>query len=1275
MRFFLLVSIFLLASWSISAQTTFTTSGVWSNPSNWSNGIPGSADAVTIASGVTVTVDGEAQCGSLTFASNTANTTININTGITLTVNGDITYSNPTGAFDQTINVNDGNLICSNVSMPEATNAASNLDLRLVAGTITINGNLTMSTLTAAKNRLVYTGAGQVNLAGNFSAGVGTLTTFTGSTFTYNGASAQVVKTGTYSNLTFSGVGLKTATGAITVGLVFNINAGASFTTNNGITVNGTTTINGSFTKTSTPGSSIFDNLTIGATGSFNMSGNDACTVTEGGINNNGTFTSGTGTWTFTTANQTLTGSPINFTGSVTVTGITLINSTTTTIGGNLTGTGTLENAAGQSLTLNGATNAISALTATAAGNTVTYGRGGAQSAVGTSYRTLVISGSGTKTAGANTSIINALTLSAGTFSMSTFQLIDGGAFVHSGTGTLQTAHVATTTPIPAGKTWTGTVQYNSASAQTVVHGTFTNLTISGGNRTLSSGGTIAISGIYTPGTGTLTVTGSTIEFNGSASQTIPAAQYNNIVSSNTGARVLINGGTILIAGTFTRGTNTYTVTGNTINYNGGVDQNVTSGTYNNFTITDGFVKTLAGTTTISGILTLTSGVLAIGANTLTLSSTVTSTSTNCIRGNGSSSLTLSGSGNTTIHFDQTTPGTTNRIETLIINRSGTTIITLGNNLVVNTALTLTNGDIAPASNTLTINGSITSSATNAIRGNGTGSNLVFGGATTSSFFVDQTTSGTTNRFANITVNRSGATLTVGNALQVTGNLTLTEGTLAAGNNLTLISDATATACVLPTNGTTTGNITVQRFVPAVARRFRFLSSPAASRTIADWQGEIFITGVGGSTNGFDATTSNKPTVYTYTESTSGVNSLGWTEATSNANAITVGRGFRVFVRGDRSNANRLNDTEPTQNAVTINVVGALNNGNVIMPVSFTNTGNGTNDGWNLLGNPYASHYDWNAYYDAAANYTNLDATIYIYDANTNAYKSYNASSNVGDLSGGIIPSGAGFMVRATAASPTCTFVNTYRTSTVPTNVFKTDESTTAFRIELVKDSINKDAAFIKYVNDATEELDRFDIEKLNGGVNLSTITKNGTNLTANCKPLKNSGDTIALDIATNQSGRYTFNFENVDAIANNKQVFLVDQFLNQAFDVKLTTKLLFQIDLLREASFKNRFFIMIGSSLIPTALNEVNINPPVAKVYPTLVSANLHIAMQNQNDKSTDVTITDAFGKIIYHHPNQTLENGKATLNLAELKEGLYFVTVEIPGNGLKQTTRFVKQ
>ena len=158
------------------------------------------------------------------------------------------------------------------------------------------------------------------------------------------------------------------------------------------------------------------------------------------------------------------------------------------------------------------------------------------------------------------------------------------------------------------------------------------------------------------------------------------------------------------------------TITGSSMSANTGYSAWPTSGSLiNNVTINNSAGVTLANSKQINGDLTMTSGKLAMGANTLILNGTISgSTATNSLTGSSSSDLTVSGTGALgSIFFNQTTPGTTNLLNNLTINRTSSGTATLGNNLVVGNVLTLTSGILTTTGVTL----SVTNTATGAVTG------------------------------------------------------------------------------------------------------------------------------------------------------------------------------------------------------------------------------------------------------------------------------------------------------------------------------------------------------------------------------------------------------------------------------------------------------------------------------------------------------------------------------------------------------------------------------
>jgi hypothetical protein len=714
-----------------------------------------------------------------------------------------------------------------------------------------------------------------------------------------------------------------------------------------------------------------------------------------------------------------------------------------------------------------------------------------------------------------------------------------------------------------------------------------------------------------------------------------------------------------------------------------------TSPSFNNFTLNNTAGCAADISVTVGNNLTLTSGKLNIGNNTLTLNGGITTTASNNITSGGGANITIGGSGNNTIHLDQTTPGTTNRLGTFALNRTGNTI-TMGNDLQVSTALTLTNGKLAIASNTLTLNGSLSNTATNCLVAN-TISNIVIGGlgALGSNLFFDQTTPGTTNRIANYTCSRA-QTITLGNALQVTGTLTPTAGTLSSGGNLTLVSNASGTARVSAGSGSyVTGNVTVERFIPSVARRWRFYGSQVSATTLADFKNEIYITGAGGAANGFDATSSNSPSVYGYNETdiTGDLNS-GYIAATNITDPITLGKGYRIFIRGDRSDVGRLDGTVGDQNAVALNVVGTLNMGNIVLPVSFTSSGNAANDGWCLVANPYASAIDWNAFHDAGragvdpdfsgTNYAHLKQTIHIYDPNTASYTSYNAVSNAGtgSLSNGIIPSGAAFWVQTAASSPTLTMTETFKTTSAPAAVFKQTEK--PFTLKLIQDSITSDEAVLKYLPDASSQMDAYDISKLYGGdVNIASISSDGSFLSVNCKPFTGS-DTIGLSLGFAKSGNYQMDFSHIDGLGLDAEysVYLVDAFSRQIKDIQQTPSYAFTVDKNDSKTYGNeRFQLVVGK--VTTAVYEFASQEPHKQyyLYPSITSdwVGIYNRTGQSPDSQMEVSIVDMTGKTVANIPYPIWNGNKLSLDLSPYQTGVY--TIQLKGSQKEvQTFRCIK-
>ncbi len=347
-------------------------------------------------------------------------------------------------------------------------------------------------------------------------------------------------------------------------------------------------------------------------------------------------------------------------------------------VSGNFTNTGTLD-ATGSDVTFNGSSAAVIAGSAT-------------------TFDSLVIAkSSATVTLAANLNAPTALTISSGTLDTATFSVNQAAP-----SGTLTVAAGATlkiggNSSLPAFNTYSldpaSVVDYSGEGTQTIAAQNYGNLTSSSsGARVLEGAGTIGVAGTFTPGANSYTVTGSTIDFNSAGAQTIPAFNYHNLTASSTGARTLATGGTIGVAGAFTPGANSYTITGSTIAFNGAA-QTIPAFTYQNLTTGGSGTKTLGGDITVRSALTLTAGTLADAGFTATVNGDVANSAAHT----GTGKVLLAGG--TTSHI-LSGGGTISNLE--LNDTNNATLSTT--DLTVAGTLTLTSGKIETGTNKVFIN-------------------------------------------------------------------------------------------------------------------------------------------------------------------------------------------------------------------------------------------------------------------------------------------------------------------------------------------------------------------------------------------------------------------------------------------------------------------------------------------------------------------------------------------------------------------------------------------
>ncbi len=587
--------------------------------------------------------------------------------------------------------------------------------------------------LTIGRN--VSIGTGTTFTAGNFTHNVGGNWTRAGtftpgtSTINFNGTNPGSIQSSTFNNLTFSGSGAKTATG--------------------NLTINGNVLI------------------------SNNFSGDSFQHSVAGNWTNNGTFSPGTSTITFSgTVARTISGTAptafqaltVSNSGGVTVNSPISVSATLTLSAGNLTTNSNLTMGDDSSILLTAVTASMSGAIQGVGEYDVTY-QGGSRSTgselSGAELRNVVLtstSGS-TLTAAADFTMKGQLTIPTGvTLQMGTFS-IGPRLITTTGAGQLLTQSTSST-PLPSDVTWSFPVRFNrSTGGQTVPFGSFEILEV------LSTSGTTSLANendgdlvirnqfnVTTPGS--VDASSSRVIFSGTTAQSIPGLAFRKLSLSGSGNKTLATGTTI--EKEFAISTSAVALLGNT-------NRSVETLLLNGVAQAVGSYGSTASSATNRPIAFFGSA----GTGILFVTNV-------CLDGKWEGAISTdwfnpanwcSGSVPTAT-TDVTIPATVNQP---VINATGAVVRTI----TIESGATL----------------SMTGTSDLSVRGNWVNNGTFTAGTGTVTFqgTTAQSTSGSSsNSFRNLIIANTSTGVTLGSTTSVGGILTLTQGVLASGTNLSM---------------------------------------------------------------------------------------------------------------------------------------------------------------------------------------------------------------------------------------------------------------------------------------------------------------------------------------------------------------------------------------------------------------------------------------------------------------------------------------------------------
>jgi len=537
-------------------------------------------------------------------------------------------------------------------------------------------------------------------------------------------------------------------------------------------------------------------------------------------------------------------------------------------------------------------------------------------------------------------------------------------------------------------------------------------------------------------------------------------------------------------------------------------------------------------------------------------------------------------------------------------------------------------------------------------------------------------------------------TINPGAEVDFTNNLTL-SGDVVNNGSLIFKSTTTNTAQldVVPANSKLLGNVTIQRYIPA-RRAFRFLSSSVTtSGSIhVNWQeGAInaadnpnpgFGTHITGSTtgaNGFDATPSGNPSMFTLNNTAQAWQAI----ANTDVNTLTAGTPYRILVRGDRSINVNSNSSAPTN--TTLQATGTL----------FTGTKTDTNFStvageFNFFGNPYPAAVDMNAVVGAS---TNINPNFYyvwdptlggVPDPGTpggrGAYVTValpagtNASSSAANQY--LQPGQAAFVTTLANGAASITFQETQKAVNQPlTAVFITDAQldirlyeATAF----ATGNTASDGLRLQFAETGDNAITALDAAKFfNQDENLA-IQNDGKKLSIESRALPQVGEVLPL--FTNQYRHTEYVLEMHLEELQGVTAYLRDVFTGENTELTNndTTLYSFTIDQNDANSIApDRFEVVFEEVVLGT--NDQGFGAGFV-LYPNPSAIQFAIGTKNLNGQEVTVQISNVLGQEVFQKTYEVGGNGQVSIAPPALSKGIYVVTLTNE-EGARFTTKWIKK
>ena len=420
-----------------------------------------------------------------------------------------------------------------------------------------------------------------------------------------------------------------------------------------------------------------------------------------------------------------------------------------------------------------------------------------------------------------------------------------------------------------------------------------------------------------------------------------------------------------------------------------------------------------------------------------------------------------------------------------------------------------------------------------------------------------------------IMMNKNSGEVNITSALNLYGKLSyIFPATINTNDNLVVKAGTDAlnggSIQIIPPGSVINGDVTVERLQKDVVPTGIevFLGSAIANAPVSQLQDDFNVYGsFTGASPG-----PNTPSMFAYDETQPGDQFNGFTPypVTANTEILEPGKGYRANVEGNGD--------------IIIDLTGSVNQGQVAIPVTYTDNGMSGADGWNLVANPYPAPIGWDqvgGWDKAVVNNTivlEMDGR-YLYWNGTGAG---NSSRSV--ITNGVIPAGYTFWVQANASGDLLIEESAKIDAASPPSIADPSDQL----IISLERGAEFDEAVVVVWPDATKGYDAgLDAVKLdNSGFDLSTKAEDGTPLALNY--IAPFGCQETIDIALNDvtNGTYTISFSELTSFTYPYDITLSDAFLGTDIDIRSQNSYDFTVDEGDAATFTDRFRLTLSIDL-----------------------------------------------------------------------------------------------